>query len=51
MTRKRNTADGPLAPHPEGVPQIHHSRVATLEKVTDISCELRLAVTNLGDSE
>ena len=51
MVRKCNAADDALALRPEGAPQIRRGRVATLEKVDDISCELRLAATNLGGSE
>ena len=51
MVKKCNAADDALALRPEGVPQIRRSRVSTLEKVDAITCELRLAATNLGGSE
>ena len=48
---ERNTADGRLSSCPKGVAQIRQCSVAVLGKGEAIACGLRLAITNLGDSE
>jgi hypothetical protein len=51
LFKEDNTADGCFPARPEGIPQIPHPGVAALAKGITITCELRLVLGDLGDSD